>query len=294
MSGSTGGSGNGGGHRAADSLRRIGSVFNAPSRSFTGFLGGAGGRVDFGDLLGFVGDAFGEAPPPDVEALPDEPRKLPPRAEGAADAAWQGLAPIAERDPARCPDGPRDLGVVLFVHDVEEKRRDFAERSDADRWQAVHNISDLIEGLRAMVGDCGTVRGIMISSHGGFANHGGFRMGDDDDGDGDIESGEANDLVSTPAQAADFGRIIRGALAADNGFIAVEACSSAGPGNAFLQALHGATAVTVIGAPDKANVGGGYWSGAWWTASAGRAQIAADGTAGSDPATGGTGVWRPF
>ena len=46
-------------------------------------------------------------------------KKLPTRSGTQAPQAWEGLAPIAARDPAGCPSGLKNLGTILFVHDAE-------------------------------------------------------------------------------------------------------------------------------------------------------------------------------
>jgi hypothetical protein len=281
--------GNGDGSRLPDALRRIGSLFNAPTSSFRPD-GDDGSSVGYGDLLQYVAPADGDAGG-DAFAADTGPKKLPALKGAAAAGGWQLLKPIAPR-PA---DGVTDLGTVLFVHDVEGKRRDFATRCDADRWQAVHTVSDLIDALTALVGAKGVVRGIMISSHGGWGNAGGFRMGDDTDGDGEIEGNEAMDFVSTAAEAQRFGALIKAALSpGPETFISIEACSSAGPGNAFIKALQAATGVVCIGSTGSANLGGNWWSDAWWEADGGRAQVNRDGTVKADARTSGTNIWRPF
>jgi hypothetical protein len=199
--------------------------------------------------------------------------------------------------PGDCADGVKNLGSILFIHDAETSMdlRDYGGYTNADAWMLVHTISDLIEGLRAYVGNCGCVTGIHIEAHGGFSGSGGFRMGDDTDGDGHVEPSEANDMVSTAVQAAKFGAIIKNALCPGGGaFVAVAGCKSAGSGNNFLQALHNATGVITIGSPGSTRSGGNWWHKAWWEADGGRAQINLDGTTKTDARSEGTGIWRPI
>ncbi|MDX1564978.1 MAG: hypothetical protein R3236_06205 [Phycisphaeraceae bacterium] len=245
----------------------------------------------------FGGGGEGQRGPSGSESAESGPdgkaKKLPELKGNAKPAAWKKLKPIKKRGTGEACPTSKNLGVVLFVHDVESKRRDFAKRCNADRWQAVHTVTDLIEGLRSLVGDCDCVQGIMISSHGGWSGHGGFRIGDDNDGDGKIESGEARDFVSTKAEAKKFGELIKEAFCED-GFISIESCSSSGPSNKFIKELNKATGLTTIGSPGTANLGGSDKKGAWWKAKSGRSQVNKDGTVKTDPAKKGTGVWKPF
>jgi hypothetical protein len=222
-------------------------------------------------------------------------KKLPTRSGTQAPQAWETLAPIAARNPATCPSGIKNLGTILFVHDAETKidLRDYGGYTNANVWMLVHTVSDLIEGLRSHVGNCGYVSGIHIEAHGGFSGSGGFRMGDDTDGDGRVESSEANDMVSTAAQAATFGAIVKNALA-PGGFVAVAACESSGTNDAFLKALNTATGAITIGSPKDCRSGGNWFHGAWWECDAGRTQINVDGTRKVDTRDDGTGIWRPF
>ena len=224
-------------------------------------------------------------------------KKLPTRSGSQAAQAWEGLAKIAARKLDDCPGGIKNLGTILFTHDAETriKVREFAKRSDADAYMLVHTVSDLIEGLRAYVGTCGCVSGIMIDAHGGWAGDGGFRLGDDTDGDGHIESGEARDFVSTKAQAKRFGEIIKGAFCGGAGsFISFGACQATGTSNSFIKELNKAAGVTVIGAPQNVRGGGDGKRGAWWETNGGRVQVNRDGTIKTDARTKGTGIWRPF
>lgn len=223
--------------------------------------------------------------------------KLPSRAGTAAAQAWEALAPIAPRTPAGCPGGLKDLGTLLFVHDAETEidLRDYGGYTNAGAWMLVHTVSDLVEGLRAYVGNCGYVTGIHIEAHGGFSGSGGFRMGDDDDGDGHVESSEAQDMVSTAAQAGKFGAIIKNALGTGGtSFVSIAACSSSGPSDAFLKTLHAATGGITIGSVDSCRSGGNWFHGAWWEAEKGRSQVNTDGTTKVDTRDEGTGIWRPF
>ena len=114
-------------------------------------------------------------------------------------------------------------------------------------------------------------------------------------GDGHVESSEANDMVSTAAQATKFGQLIRGAFCNRNDtFIAVASCKAAGTGNAFLTALHNATGVITIASPGSTGSGGNFWSGAWWEADGGRVQVNRNGTVKSSSSESGKGIWRPF
>jgi competence ComEA-like helix-hairpin-helix protein len=222
-------------------------------------------------------------------------KKLPTRAGTDAVQAWEAAAPIAGRDPKACPTGLKNLGTILFVHDAETKidLRGYGQYTDANAWMLVHTVTDLIEGLRAYVGNCGYVTGIQIDAHGGYSGSGGFRLGDDTDGDGHVEQNEALDMVSTAAQAAKFGAIIKNALASGS-FISVSACESSGTSDAFLKALNTATGMTTIGAPKSVRTGGNWFSKAWWEAEAGRTQVNADGSTKSDAHDEGSGIWRPF
>lgn len=228
---------------------------------------------------------------------PSLSKKLPSRAGNQAPQAWESLAPIAPRRPGDCPQGIRNLGTILFVHDAETSvdLRGYGGYSDANAWMLVHTVSDLIEGLRAYVGTCGCVSGIMVVAHGGSASSGGFRLGDDSDRDGHVEPNEATDVVATAAQATTFGTIVRNALCSGGrAFISVAACSSAGNNNDFLRTLRTATGAITIGAPGSVRVGGNWWHRAWWEADGGRAQVNADGTVRTDARSEGTGIWRPF
>lgn len=270
-------------HRAGETGQPIEVTRQTPHGAETVRTGGA---------LGDVTLASHKTGEPRTQA-----KKLPSRSGSHAAQAWESLAPISARVPADCPQGIRNLGTILFVHDAETSidLRDYGAYSDADAWMLVHTVSDLIEGLRAYVGNCGCVSGIMVDAHGGFAGSGGFRLGDDSDGDGHVESTEANDMVSTAAQAAKFGDIIRNALCGGGrAFVSVAACSSAGNNNDFLRALHTASGAITIGAPGSVRTGGNWWHRAWWEAAGGRAQINSDGTVRTDARDEGTGIWRPF
>ena len=231
--------------------------------------------------------------------VPEQPtqagKKLPARAGSQAAQAWEALAPIAPRDPTACPAGLKNLGTILFVHDAETKidLRGFGEYTNATAWTLVHTVSDLIESLRAHVGNCGYVTGIHINAHGGFSGSGGFRLGDDTDGDGHVESNEAGDMVSTAAQAATFGAIIKGALA-PGGFVSVSACESSGANDAFLKALHNATGGITVGSPKACRTGGNWFTKAWWECDGGRTQVNLDGSTKTDTRDEGIGIWRPF
>jgi hypothetical protein len=222
-------------------------------------------------------------------------KKLPTRAGTDAVQAWEAAAPIPARDPKTCPTGLKNLGTILFVHDAETEidLRGYGQYTDANAWMLVHTVTDLIEGLRAYVGNCGYVTGIQVDAHGGYSGSGGFRLGDDTDGDGHVEQNEALDMVSTAAQAAKFGAIIKNALAPGS-FISVSACESSGTNDAFLKALNTATGMTTIGAPKAVRTGGNWFSKAWWEAEAGRTQVNADGSTKSDAHDEGSGIWRPF
>ena len=222
-------------------------------------------------------------------------KKLPTRAGTDAKQAWEGKAAIPARDPASCPSGLKNLGTILFVHDAETEidMRGFGERTNADNWMLVHTVSDLIEGLRAHVGNCGYVTGIHIAAHGGWSGSGGFRMGDDDNHNGHVEQSEANDMVSSAAQAAKFGALIKNALAPGS-FISISACESSGANDVFIKALNTATGAITIGSPKEVRLGGSWWSGAWWEAEGGRTQVNANGTTKADAHDEGTGIWRPF
>lgn len=228
---------------------------------------------------------------------PTQSKKLPTRSGTAKQQDWEKLAPIAARTPGTSGEGLKNLGSIMFVHDAETKIElaDFAAYSDASAWMRVHTVSDLIEGLRAYIGNNGFVTGIHINAHGGYSNAGGFRLGDDDDGDGHVEGTEALDMVSTAAQAAAFGAIIKNALGTGGtSFISVSACSSSGPSDAFIKALHTATGVVTVGSVDSCRTGGNWFSGAWWEAEKGRSQVNLDGTTKADTRDEGTGMWRPF
>ncbi len=120
-------------------------------------------------------------------------------------------------------------------------------------------------------------------------------MGDDTDGDGHVESGEARDMVSTAAQAAKFGTIIKNSLGTGGtSFVSIAACNSSGPTDAFIKALHGATGGIAIGSVGSCRAGGNWFHRAWWEAEKGRSQVNVDGTTKSDTRDEGTGIWRPF
>jgi len=240
------------------------------------------------------------------ESVPDAPEatksgtKLPGRTGAQAPQAWEGLAPIAPRTAGACPGGLKNLGTLLFVHDAETEidLRDYGGYTDADAWVLVHTVSDLIEGLRSYVGTCGYVTGIHIEAHGGWSGNGGFRMGNDTNGDGHIQSGEANDMVSTTSQAAKFGTIISNALGAarvgGTPFVSIAACSSSGPADVFIKAVHAASGAITIGSVDSCRSGGDWWHKAWWEANKGRSQVNADGSTKVDTSDEGSGIWRPF
>lgn len=224
-------------------------------------------------------------------------KKLPSRAGTAAVQAWEGLAPIAPRTPGASAEGLKNLGTIMFVHDAETTidLRDYAGYGDATAWMLVHTVSDLVEGLRAHVGNNGYVTGIHINAHGGYANHGGFRLGDDTDGDGHVEPTEALDMVSTPQQAAAFGALVKQALGTGGtAFVSVSACDSSGPSDAFLKALHTATGAVTVGSVGSCRTGGNWFSRAWWEAEKGRSQVNLDGSTKADTRDEGTGMWRPF
>jgi hypothetical protein len=296
------GRGDGGrsGQQAADSLSRIGQVFATPSQRFgSGGGGGAGGGFDWSSILDWIspGRSAGGGAPRAGGELSQAARKLPRRQGNQAAQAWESLAPIPARVPGNCTGGIEDKGVILFVHDAETSidLHDYGLYSDATAWMLVHTVSDLIEGLRAYVGTCGCVRGIMVDAHGGYAGSGGFRLGDDDDGDGHVEPSEANDMVSTAAQAATFGNIIKNAFCSGNDtFFSVAACSSAGTSNAFLTAINTAAGVAAIGAPGSVRTGGNWLQRSWWEADGGRVQINRDGTSRTSATESGNGIWRPF
>ena len=223
--------------------------------------------------------------------------KLPARAGSQPTQAWELLAPIAARKPGDCATGIADLGTLLFVHDAETDidLRGYGARTNATAWMLVHTVSDLIEGLRSHVGNCGTVSGIHIEAHGGWSGSGGFRVGDDTDGDGHVESGEAQDFVSSAAHAAKFGAILKAAFTpGGSSFISIAACNSSGPSDVFIKALQVASGVTVIGSVGSCESGGSWWSGAWWEAEKGRSQVDAAGVVTTDMRDEGTGIWRPF
>jgi hypothetical protein len=223
--------------------------------------------------------------------------KLPTRAGTQAPQAWEALAPIAARKPGDCPDGIKDMGTILFVHDAEKEidLQGYGDYTNATAWMKVHTVSDLIEGLRSYVGNCGCVSGIHIEAHGGWAGSGGFRMGDDTNDNGHIESGEAQDFVSSQAQATKFGQMIKGALCTGgSAFISVAACSSAGNNNDFIKALQAAAGGITIGTPKSCRSGGNWWSKSWWEAEGGRTQVNTDGTTKTDSRDEGTGIWKPF
>jgi len=222
-------------------------------------------------------------------------KKLPSRSGSQAAQAWESLAPIAFRDPTACTAGLKNMGTLLFVHDAETKidLRDYGGYTDATAWMLVHTVSDLIEGLRGYVGNCGYLTGIHIEAHGGFSGSGGFRLGDDTDGDGHVEPNEANDMVSTAAQAAKFGTLVKNALST-GGFISIAACESSGPNDVFIKALHTASGVITIGSPKACRSGGNWFSGAWWECDGGRTQVNLDGTVKTDTRDEGSGIWRPF
>lgn len=295
------------GHRLAEGLRRIGQIYQAPQANFLPRGDRSGPAVDMAGLMGFLGagldggldGGLSAATGPEADAGLDRvPLRLPGVAGGSTDGAWRSLPPIAPRDSSACAGGLRDLGVLLVVHDVEDKRVAYAENGDADAWVAVHDVSDLVAAVRAHVGRCGRLQGLMISAHGGSTTGGGFRMGRDTDGDGRIEAHadgtfEAHDLCTGAGDARLLGTILAGAIAAE-GFIAVESCSSAGQGNVFVTALAAGSGRRAIGTGGSANVGGNLVLGGWWTAPAGRVLAEPDGTIRSSADRFGTGVWRSF
>jgi hypothetical protein len=223
--------------------------------------------------------------------------KLPSRIGSQAAQAWESLAPITPRVAGTCPGGLKNLGTLLIVHDAETEidLRDYGGYTNADTWVLVHTVSDLIEAVRAHVGNCGYLTGIHIEAHGGWSGSGGFRMGDDTDGDGHVESTEANDMVSSAAHATKFGTILKSALGTGGtSYIAVAACNSSGTNDAFLKALQTASGAITIGSVDACRSGGNWFHGAWWEVDKGRSQVNVDGTTKVDTRDEGTGIWRPF
>jgi hypothetical protein len=272
---------------ALDNARMTGQPFEAGRQSMFGSEMVKMGAAPEFTLASFTGEG----------RLTKGASKLPSRIGPKADQAWESLATIAPRVPGNCPAGIKNRGTIMFVHDAETEidLRGYASHSDADAWILVHTISDLIEGLRAYVGNCGTVSGIHIEAHGGSAGDGGFRMGDDDDGDGHVEGDlpEATDFVSTAAQATKFGQIIKNALR-PGGFVAVTACMAAGTNNRFLQALTAGTGAISMGSPGSTEAGSGWYHKSWWEADGGRVQVNADGTTKTSSTDEGNGMWRPF
>ena len=246
-------------------------------------MGGTPANADF-QLASFTDDSSSKSG-----------TKLPSKVGAAAAQAWEALAPIVPRNAAACPAGTKNLGSLLCVHDAETRipLRDYGGYTNANAWILVHTISDLIEAIRSRVGTCDVISGLHIEAHGGWSGSGGFRMGNDTNGNGHIEGGEAQDFVSTQAHAAKFGAIIKNALA-PNAFISVAACASAGNNNDFIKALQAATGAIVIGTPSGCRSGGNWFTGAWWECSKGRVQINKDGTTKVDPSDDGTGIWKPF
>jgi hypothetical protein len=230
-----------------------------------------------------------------VDSPSKDTTKLPSKVGNAAAQAWEGLAPIVPRNAAACPAGTKNLGTLLCVHDAETEidLRDYGGYTNANAWILVHTVSDLIEAIRSHVGTCNLISGVHIEAHGGWSGSGGFRMGNDTNGNGHIESGEAQDFVSTQSHAAKFGAIIKNALA-PNAFISVAACGSAGNNNDFIKALQAATGAIVIGTPSGCRSGGSWFSGAWWECDKGRVQINKNGTTKVDASDDGTGIWKPF
>ncbi|MDI7924621.1 hypothetical protein [Ferirhizobium litorale] len=223
--------------------------------------------------------------------------KLPPRTGTQPAQAWEALAPITPRVAGTCAGGLKNLGTLLIVHDAETEidLRDYGGYTNADTWVLVHTVSDLIEAVRAHVGSCGYLTGIHIEAHGGWSGSGGFRMGDDTDGDGHVEGTEANDMVSSAAQATKFGTILKSALGTGGtSYIAVAACNSSGTNDAFLKALQTASGAISIGSVDASRSGGNWFHGAWWEVDKGRSQVNIDGTTKVDTRDEGTGIWRPF
>ncbi|AXT85687.1 hypothetical protein C6I20_11130 [Aeromicrobium sp. A1-2] len=223
--------------------------------------------------------------------------KLPTRSGTQPAQAWESLAPIAPRAPATCPGGLKNLGTLALVHDAERKIdiRDYAAYSNANAWMLVHTVSDLIEGLRAYVGSCGYLTGIHIEAHGGWSGQGGFRLGDDTDGDGHVEGNEALDMVSNTAQATAFGTIIKNAFGAGGAsFISVAACGSSGKNDGFVKALNASAGTITIGSIGTCRSGENFWSGAWWEADKGRSQVNVGGAVKTDTRDEGTGIWKPF
>lgn len=229
---------------------------------------------------------------------PVKATKLPTRSGNQPKQAWENLAPIGPRAVGTCAGGLKNLGTLLLVHDAETDidLRGYGENTDADAWMLVHTVSDLIEGLRAYVGNCGFVTGIHIEAHGGWSNHGGFRMGDDDNHDGHIQGNEANDMVSDAGQATKFGTIIKGALAAGGGsFVSIAACDSTGPNDVFIKALHAATGGIVIGSVSGCRSGATFFRHhPFWEADKGRHQVNTDGTIKVNTKDEGEGIWKPF
>ncbi|HEX8625691.1 MAG TPA: hypothetical protein VF782_11505 [Allosphingosinicella sp.] len=246
-----------------------------------------------------IGRALGETPDltPASFSGDKSATKLPSRIGPKADQAWEALAPIAPRVPGNCPGGIKNRGTLLFIHDAETEidLEDYGYYTNADAWMRVHTVSDLIEGLRAYVGACGCVTGIHIEAHGGSAVDGGFRLGDDDNKNGHVEGTEATDFVSSAAQVAKFGNIIKNALCPGaKTFVSVASCMSAGNANAFIRALNAATGAIAVGTAKGCSSGGNWLTRAWWEADAGRVQVNADGTIKSDGSKHGQGIWKPF
>lgn len=148
-----------------------------------------------------------------VSTLPDNATKLPAVTGGGGGNAWKSATPIAARDVNNCDDGIKEIGPVCVYHDVNDHYPEWAANAGFTIIQPVRNISDLIEAIRTMVEDCKCIKGLFIRAHGGWKGQGGFRMGEDANGDGNLGPGEGvDDVASGGTDGTLLGQILRGAF----------------------------------------------------------------------------------
>ncbi|MCK7612914.1 helix-hairpin-helix domain-containing protein [Roseibium sediminicola] len=231
------------------------------------------------------------------------PKKLPVKPNTTfAPQDWETITPIPARDATKCPGGITNLGTVLFSHQYEAQYK-YLPYAGADASAFVNNVTEMINVLKTRVGTCGCITGLIIDAHGGWSNHGGFRMGKDTNNDGKLQQNEGKDFVSDANQAKKFGQILKGMFCTGgNSYIAVQSCHGAGPGNIFLktlakeanvQVIAADTDVTTHGTPSNSPGGGGT---AHWKLKTGgkRILVKPDGTTKTDATVKGTGFWKPF
>lgn len=231
------------------------------------------------------------------------PKKLPVKPNTSfAPQDWESITPIPTRDASKCTEGITNLGTVLISHEYELQYK-YLTYAGADASASVNNVKELINVLKDHVGTCGCITGLIIDAHGGWSNHGGFRMGKDTNNDGKLQQSEGKDFVSETNQAKKFGKILKGMFCTGGkSYISIQSCHGAGPSNAFLKTLAKEANVMVIAADTDVTTHGtpssspGGRGTAHWKLTAGgkRILMRPDGTSKTDATQKGTGFWKPF